>query len=203
MPYVYMCIHKETGKFYIGYREKNVKLNLTSDQDLPLYKTSSKIVKPNFNDYDCYIIAEFGSGDDAYDFEQQLIFENWGSPLLLNESCYYNKARFNHTKVHTDEARQKISNKHRGQKRKPFTEETKSKMSIARKNKLLDHTGKNNPMYGKLHSNETKKLQSEVKLGKKNGPYKMTICPHCELVGSGGTMKRWHFNNCKYYKNKI
>jgi hypothetical protein len=88
-PYVYLCTHKETGKFYIGYREKNVKLNLTSDQDLPLYKTSSNIVKSNFAEYTWEILAEFTTGDSAYDFEQQLISENWNNPLLLNESCRY------------------------------------------------------------------------------------------------------------------
>lgn len=95
MPYVYMCIHKVTGQFYIGYREDNVRLNRTSDVDLPRYKSSSKIVKPSFQDYDWHIVAECNTGIDAYDLEQQIIFENWGNSLLINKSCQYgNKKRF-------------------------------------------------------------------------------------------------------------
>jgi hypothetical protein len=93
-PYVYICIHKITKQFYIGYRAKNVKLNKPSTVDLPEYKTSSKIVNPNFDNYNWYIIAEFAHEDHAYDFEQQLIYENWGDPLLLNKACHFNKTRF-------------------------------------------------------------------------------------------------------------
>ena len=94
-PYVYVCTHKITKEFYIGYREKNTKLNITSDVDLPRYKTSSKQVKSEFDNYDWQVIAEFLVGNDAYDFEQQLIFENWDNPLLLNKNCRYtSKKRF-------------------------------------------------------------------------------------------------------------
>ena len=83
-PYVYMCIHKDTGHYYIGYREYNVTLNKTSDIDLPEYKTSSKVIRPIFDQFCWVIVAEFFNGDDAYAFEQQLIYENWGDSLLLN-----------------------------------------------------------------------------------------------------------------------
>lgn len=91
-PYVYICTHKETGHFYIGYRERN---RQPPEIDLPKYKTSSKIVKPNFLDYNWCIIATFFNGNDAYDFEQQLISEHWGDPLLINKNCQFrNKKRF-------------------------------------------------------------------------------------------------------------
>ena len=81
-PYVYVCTHKITGHYYIGYRSAN---SVSSDLDLPKYKTSSLIVKPDFENYNWQILAEFFDGNDAYDFEQQLISENWNDPLLLNE----------------------------------------------------------------------------------------------------------------------
>jgi hypothetical protein len=91
-PYVYQCVHKDTGKFYFGYREKN---KYPSNIDFPKYKSSSKIVNPNFEQYDWYIVAEFFKGDDAYDFEQLLINFFWNDPLLLNENCQFNsKKRF-------------------------------------------------------------------------------------------------------------
>jgi hypothetical protein len=86
-----MCTHKITGEFYIGYRHAN---KLQSHLDLVEYKTSSKLVKPRFCEFDWLIIAEFFSPEDAYDFEQLLIYENWKNALLLNKSCYYGGKRF-------------------------------------------------------------------------------------------------------------
>jgi hypothetical protein len=59
MPYVYVCIHKHTKQFYIGYREKTIKLCRISDVDLPLYRTSSVDVNPIFGEFDWYIIVIF------------------------------------------------------------------------------------------------------------------------------------------------
>jgi hypothetical protein len=91
MPYVYIVTHKITGKFYIGYRESNT---IPSHIDLPKYKTSSKIVKPAFDQYQWKIIAEFFNGNDAYDFEQQLIFEHWDHPLIINRNVRFQCKRF-------------------------------------------------------------------------------------------------------------
>jgi hypothetical protein len=84
VPYVYICVHKETDQFYIGYREKNVRLNRPSHLDLPKYKTSSTTVRPDWENYNWTIVAEFFDPSDAYTFEQQLIYDNWKNPLLLN-----------------------------------------------------------------------------------------------------------------------
>lgn len=81
-PYVYILTHRTTGEFYIGYREKNKD---PSHIDLPKYRTSSRKVFPMFDQFDWLIYAEFEFGDDAFDFEQHLISEFWGNPLLLNE----------------------------------------------------------------------------------------------------------------------
>jgi len=140
-PYVYVCTHKITKEFYIGYREQNTKLNLTSDVDLPQYKTSSKQVKSNFDNYDWQIIAEFLVGNDAYDFEQQMIFENWDNPLLLNKQYRLpNGTRFKSTGSHT-----------KGRKLGPQSLEACEKRSVAMK-------GKNK---GKVPWNKGKKLTEE------------------------------------------
>lgn len=140
-PYVYMCVNKDTNEFYIGYRYKNVDNNTTSDADFPEYKTSSKKVNPVFDQFDWIILAEFFTAEDAYDFEQQTIYENWNNPLLLNESCQHGHKRFKRPEGWTlsEDARQKISNANKG---KTFTEEWKQEQ---RKR----FSGENNPMYGK------------------------------------------------------
>lgn len=171
MPYVYRCIHKTTGDFYIGYRESN---RLPSDLDLPEYKTSSNAVHNNFSNFDWEILAEFFDGSDAYDFEQKLIYENWGNPLMLNESCFYNKRQFRGStgmsgKKHKKESKEKISNKAKGNTRllgHRHSEETKKKMSDYHSTKTLsaEHkrklsiSGKN-----RKQSESNKNVLSELK----------------------------------------
>lgn len=81
-PYVYFGFSPITEEFYIGYREANTK---PSHIDLFEYKTSSKTVRLIFDRMIWTILAEFENGDDAFDFEQNLIAEHWENPLLLNE----------------------------------------------------------------------------------------------------------------------
>lgn len=125
-PYVYLCTHKKSGEFYIGYREYNTKLNRTSDVDFPIYQSSSKFVKNNFKDFEWVILAEFDSGKDAYEFEHILIYENWENPLLLNKHCCHNGLHFRRTSPpwnkgmdspykRTDETKRKIKEKRANQ----------------------------------------------------------------------------------------
>src|ERR1035437_2862335 len=81
-PYVYWLTHKITGQFYIGYREANL---IPSDQDLPIYKSSSDTIdKLGFENFDYQILAEFFDGDSAYDFENRTIEANFYDALCLN-----------------------------------------------------------------------------------------------------------------------
>ena len=57
-------------------------------------------------------------------------------------------------------------------------------------------TGKGNPMWGKTHSLEARKIISDANKQK-------IICPHCNKEGGIAIMKRWHFENCKRSPNPI
>ena len=150
-PYVYICIHKITREFYIGYREKN---KIPSDKDFPKYKTSSANIKNNFDEYEWTIIAEFFQGDDAYDFEQYTIFQNWNNPLLLNKNCQYGKSRFKSPKSMSAETKEKISKAHTGNPKSPahkvalklakqtISDETRSRISKAHVGKPAHNKGK-------------------------------------------------------------
>ena len=154
-PYVYKGEHSITKEIYFGYREKNKESGLV---DLFKYKTSSKKVRPIFDEFNWEIVAEFENGNDAYDVEQKLIYENWGNPLLLNKNCHYNQKRFKSDKgrIHSTETRDKIGKAHIGKKRKPFTKETLERMSVAQK--------------GKPKSEEQKLKQSLAMQGRKQSP---------------------------------
>jgi len=86
-PYVYLGTHKTTGQFYIGVRYSNQRKNLSPEDDLgKVYYTTSKKVKPIFNEFNWTILAQFISKEDALEFEEFLISENWKNPLLLNKN---------------------------------------------------------------------------------------------------------------------
>lgn len=194
-PYVYMCVHKLTHEFYIGFRERNVKYNRYSHIDLPIYKTSSKIVHAHFENYDWVILAEFESGDDAWNFEQSLICDHWKDPLLLNANHQFNgifrirNKASNKGKIlgpHSAERRAKNSKSQIGLVRGPH--------STAHKEKIRQSN------LGKYHPPNTaaqKAATVERNKKRKGTPQKTCVCPQCGKVGSISNMKRWHFNNCK------
>lgn len=142
VPYVYICIHKETKQFYIGSRY-TTKLKLPSHLDFPAYKTSAPYIKENFDDYTWYIVAEFYNGDDAYDFEQQLIHEHWNNTLLLNEQYRLSngKKRFKSQfgRIATKECRDKIKAARATQ---IITEGQKNKISNTLKGRPSPNKGK-------------------------------------------------------------
>jgi hypothetical protein len=198
MPYVYLCTHKETGEFYYGYREHNVSLSLTSTEDFPSYRTSSKIVNPNFDQYDWYIVAEFFDGLDAFEFEQHLISENWGNPLMLNKQ--YRKpngnAAFKGFKGN-NKGRKNPSLSERNRTSVPWNKGlTKDDPRVAKNanspsqkrkddfsklmtewHKTHDTSGENNPMFG-------------VKR-------KRVVCEHCGKEIDDANYSRWHGAKCK------
>lgn len=149
MPYVYMGIHKQTGEFYIGSRA-NKKQKLPSHQDIYVYRTSSKRVRPIFDEFDWFIVAEFLAADAAYDFEQSLIYEHWDNPLKLNGGCFYQKGRFSNAgKRLSDEQKLKISAAGKG---RVCTEATRQKIIAART--------------GQHRTDATKRKMSEINTGK-------------------------------------
>lgn len=162
LPYVYRLDNPITGEFYIGYREVN---KLPSHLDLPEYRTSSTYVKPRFEEFIITILAEFFLGDDAYDHEQLIIYENWNNSSLMNKRCYYGKLRMKNTgtqiKPVSDKARANMSIAQTG---KPKSDSHKANMSISR-------TGLKHPP----RSDEFKVKMSNIQMGKIRGPYKKKI----------------------------
>lgn len=75
-----------------------------------------------------------------------------------------------------------------------------------------DKNGSNNPMYGKIRSEESKKFgnehhmfgkhwSDEDRLKIKTGMIKSSItCPHCQKLIDKGNFNRWHGDNCKSIK---
>jgi hypothetical protein len=107
-----------------------------------------------------------------------------------------------------------------------FTEEVKQKLKTARANQIppmfgkttkestkkllsLLRKGDKNPMYGKKHTEETKlKFKTRPtpnywtgkKFSKEHKAHlsEQKVCPHCNKIGKGNAMNRYHMDNCKF-----
>jgi hypothetical protein len=186
-PYVYKLTHPETGEFYIGSRVANKEPWHT---DLPKYRTSSKYVKPRFDEFDWQVLMIFEKPECAYDFEQYMIHEAWGDPLLLNKHCRWgSEVRFSTIGVTpTPEVREKIR-----QAAANPSPETREKMRQAHLGKTLSkehrekigragvgrkhsaeacekirqaHLGDNHRL-GTKHSAETREKMRQAQLGRR------------------------------------
>jgi hypothetical protein len=71
---------------------------VVAEEDLGIkYFTSSKYVKNNFLDFDIQIVAYFVDQLSAFEFENELIKEHWGDPLLLNRHYQKSMSKFSMT----------------------------------------------------------------------------------------------------------
>jgi len=166
-PYTYLIKHRPTGKVYYGYRSAN-----RVDPVIDLWKhyfTSSPSIQQ--------LIEE--TGVDSFDVEIRKVFEtkeqasDWETRVLsrckvLTDDRWLNKNIAGYI-VPTEESRKKISDFH---KDKPKSDKHRQNLSKSQKgskrpwskeNLPKDTSGKNNGMYGKSHSEESKK-----KIGEKN-----------------------------------
>ena len=186
MPYVYKLTHKETNEFYIGVRYGN---SYPAHLDLGIrYKSSSKVVKPRFNEFNYEILAEFDDKESAIDFEQKLIEDHWGDPLILNKAIQVTKTF--RCKGHSEETKKKMSESKKGKppnnKGKQLSEETKRK--ISEKASLYRHSEEskekirqkaignkrglgNKSRTGQTQSAEERLKKSEALKGEKNPNY--------------------------------
>jgi group I intron endonuclease len=120
------------------------------------------------------------------------------------------KNKWNETRLNNPtfilERNKKISESQKGVP-KPIEQINKQK-----ENKRINGTskGEKNSMFGKHHTDKTKKILSELKLGSKRSDdsirkqkesiknREIITCPHCNLSAKkSANMVRYHFDNCK------
>ena len=214
--FVYKWIHLPTGKWYIGSR--------TAKGCHPAdgYISSSQLIKPlikqNPTEWKREIIKT-GSPEEMIKLETTLLesLNAKHNPMSFNQhngdgkftrtgvkvsedtrkkqsesikKVHPNRGKPspNRGKVASEETRKKQSEAKLGKKRKPFTEQTIEKMKIASKVRAEKR--------GYVPcSDDMKEYFREKYKGQKKQEH---TCPHCGKVGSGGSMLRWHFENCKH-----
>ena len=61
--------------------------------------------------------------------------------------------------------------------------------------RLVNKTKGGRGPYGRIESEETRQKRREKNTGY---VHKIVTCPKCGTTGGETSMKRWHFDNCKY-----
>ncbi len=88
-----------------------------------------------------------------------------------------------------------------------FEDKTEEEMETIKDNMSESHKGEKNAMFGVSPFEDKTEEEMETikdnmsKANKKRWEsVKPVTCPHCGLIGRGGVMKRYHFDNCKEKK---
>lgn len=112
------------------------------------------------------IIQFCSNNEELVEIEEQLISEHFNDPLCMNVSI--KSIGWPKGFHHTEAAKEKISKNHaRHMLGKHWSKEDRKKSSLAHKGLLA---GEDHPMYGKIHTEETKLKMSIAKKGKKLHP---------------------------------
>ena len=205
--YTYLLKFKLTNQYYYGSRIKNVRLGRTPSEDLKhKYITSSNKIKQlieqhGIDAFEWEIRKTFNTAQEAVVWERRLLTR---CNILKNPDKWLNGNVAGHI-LSTPESRKKISEYHTG---KPKSEEHKRKLSESNtgikkrartteeKQKMSNVTkGENNPRFGVVVDNETRKKISEATKGKSKTsrkPMTEEQKQHLSKVMSGKTLSEEH-----------
>ena len=224
-PYVYLVTHRVTGEFYIGYRERNVVLDIPASSDLGhKYFTSSTKVKYRFAEFEATILAEFfgeDAGKAAFEFEQSLIELHIKNPLNLNG---YVKNKFYGGGQKSPITREKISTALKGKAKsqdhrkklgaavsKSMTEERRKQIGQQSRGRIPGERARSRMSISALGKSKTQEHVDSISKGLKGkvktklhcvnlsialSTQKKKTCPHCGTESIGANANRWHFDNC-------
>lgn len=164
----------------------------------------------------CYNISEGGLGGnwtlwmDKKRYDE--IIERWKkNPNMWKKGI----SPPNKGKTHNEETKKKISAALKGKKQSKEVVEKRTKKIIGQKRNKQQKENISNSIkevykngFSKEHKNNlSKSLKgrslSESTKQKLKFKKNTLVCPTCNKVGAGPIMYRYHFNNCKLYKNKI
>jgi hypothetical protein len=103
-----------------------------------------------------------------------------------------------------------IGGSQKGRTHKPFSDETKAKISAAKLNmsdetkakisvasKARTHSAETKAKIGAASKGRTHSTEAKAKLSAASKAKPKVQCPHCQKIGSVWNMKRWHFDNCR------
>lgn len=171
-------LHKAISKYGIEYFKKNILQFFDNESDM--FNAEASIVNEEFvRDRQTYNMKVGGNGGWTYVHDNGLNRGFTG-------------------KTHSDEIRKKLSEVASNRTVSDITKKKLSENNFAKRNpeEQRKHARKNAMFTNSIRTQETiDKISSTVSENWKK--VESVECPHCKLQGRGGTMKRWHFDNCK------
>lgn len=202
MAFTYLIGWSHADKWYLGSRWAKG----CAPSDLwSSYFTSSKYVKRFRKEHGEPDVIEVGQVFDskkaALAHEVFLLKAN----RAKERDCFLNKSDGCLFDPADPEIRQKIRASLLGKKLSEGHRESiaRGKLGNAnRKGTFTSEQGRRNIGLAKLgfrHSDETKRKMSQARAGRK---FSLVECPHCGKIGGEAAMKQWHFNHCKFLKEK-
>lgn len=204
--YLYKIENVLNGKYYVGVHK-------TSKLDDGYFGSGKRlhqaILKHGIENFKKTILQFFDNESDMFDAEASIVNEEF----VRDRQTYNMKVGGNggwsyvHEnglnkgftgKTHSAETRKRLSEVASGRVVSESTRQKLSENNFAKKNPdaQREHARKNAELTNSLRTQETlDKISSTVSKNWKK--IENIECPHCKLQGRGGTMKRWHFDNCK------
>ena len=172
---IYLIKNKVNGKCYVGQTQKEKGFDYRyycSGEGIERVYNYHKSLREHNRSYNEHLLRSIEKyGFEAFEVNKCLDYAFSLEELNIKEKVYIQlydslKNGYNETlggdgtegRPHSEETRQKISEARKG---KHHSEETRQKISEANK-------GDNHPMYGKYHTEETKQKMSKIKKGENN-----------------------------------
>ena len=204
--YLYEIKNNINNKIYVGVHKTKV----LDDGYMGSGKViKSAIKKHGIDNFTKIILETFDNRESMFAREKEVVTDEFLSRddvynLRLGGDGGYDfihKNNLHHGftgKTHSDDTKIAISEKLSGIPLSNTHKEQLKKNNWARKDpiKQKEHARQNAILTNSLRTADT--LQSISNSVKENWKLIEDVkCPHCSTTGRGGTMKRWHFDNCK------
>lgn len=188
--YTYAYLRKDRTPYYIGKgcRDRIYSSNRTINK--PKDKSEIIFLKQNLTEeeafkHEIYMISVFGRKDLGTGILHNKTDGGEGSSgIVKSEECKNKISKSNKGKKRTEEFKSKMRAIHTGRKRRPFTEETKEKLSQSQ-------MGEKNSFYGRRHTEEVKRKNKESKEVKSFS----VISPTGEIIHSQNSNQFCRDNN--------
>lgn len=204
--YLYEIRNLLNGKIYVGvHKTKNL------DDG---YMGSGRVIrqaieKNGIENFTRVILETFDNAEAMYARESELVTDEF----LMREDVY--NLRRGGTGGWDYVHKNGLNCGFRGKKHKARTKKIIGEKSVGRKHneaslqKMSDNSWtRSNPEAQRSHARKAAHITNSNRTSETLEKISVTVtenwknvenveCPHCKLHGRGGTMKRWHFDNCK------
>jgi hypothetical protein len=204
--YLYKIENLLDGKYYVGVHKTS---NLEDGYFGSGKRLHQAIAKHGIENFRKTILEFFDREEDMFAAETSIVNEEF-----VNDKQTYNMKvggnggwSYVHErglnrgftgKKHSKETKKILSELAAGREASEIARKKISENNFSKRDpeKQREHARKNALLTNSLRTSETiDKISSTVTENWKK--VETVECPHCLLQGRGGTMKRWHFDNCK------